>query len=207
MTRELCSKEWVVDKVRMVNQIKPKYCKWTPESTGMIDRDTYNRTVIGPYDQNPYSRCPAAAAPWLARCSTCCLNESFKLNMRPTHLMCGWGSYVLVSSGIFVVGRITSGISRIFLLYGCVKHMQSTLFMSIFSPFHTAHVVTLLNASCNFSVLAVGSFNAVYSDPSSTNSPAVIGISLCPLVLFGFCVGSFWFCLSSCLNISSSGML
>ena len=31
---------------RMVNQIKPKYRKWTPESTGTIDRDKYNRTVI-----------------------------------------------------------------------------------------------------------------------------------------------------------------
>ena len=52
MTRELCSEGWTVDKLRMVNQIKPKYRKWTPESTGTIDRDKCNRTVIGPYDQN-----------------------------------------------------------------------------------------------------------------------------------------------------------
>ena len=53
MTRELCSEGWAVDKVRMVNQIKPKYRKWTPEITGTIDRDKYNRTVIGPYDHEP----------------------------------------------------------------------------------------------------------------------------------------------------------
>ena len=47
MTRELCSEGWAVDdKVRMVGQIKPKYRKWSPESTGTIDRDKYNRTVI-----------------------------------------------------------------------------------------------------------------------------------------------------------------
>ena len=51
----------------------------------------------------------ATAAPRLARCSMCCLNESLESNMRPSHLMCGWGSYVLVSPGVFDVGRITRG--------------------------------------------------------------------------------------------------
>ena len=41
---------------------KPKYRKWTPESTGTIDRDKYNRTVIGPYDQNTYIYCVYGAA-------------------------------------------------------------------------------------------------------------------------------------------------
>ena len=27
---------------------RPKYCKWTPEITGMIDRDKYDKTVMGP---------------------------------------------------------------------------------------------------------------------------------------------------------------
>ena len=50
MTRERCSEGWAVDKFRMVNQIKPKYRKWTPEITEMIDRDKYDKTVIGPYE-------------------------------------------------------------------------------------------------------------------------------------------------------------
>ena len=66
---------------------------------------------------------PAAAAPQLARCCTCCLNDSFELKMRPSHLMCGWGSYVLVSLGVFDISRITGGLREIFLLYGLVKHM------------------------------------------------------------------------------------
>ena len=37
----------------MVNQIKPKHRKWTPEVTGAIDRDKYDKTVIGPYDHEP----------------------------------------------------------------------------------------------------------------------------------------------------------
>ena len=53
MTRELCSEGWAVDKVRMVSQIKPKYCKWTPGVTGMIDKDKCNRNVIDPYDYEP----------------------------------------------------------------------------------------------------------------------------------------------------------
>ena len=56
MTRERCSEGWAVDKLRMVNQIKPKHRKWTPEitgTTGTIDRDKYNSTVIGPYDHEP----------------------------------------------------------------------------------------------------------------------------------------------------------
>ena len=32
---------------RMVNQIKPKHHKWTPEITGMIDKD---KCMIEPYD-------------------------------------------------------------------------------------------------------------------------------------------------------------
>ena len=36
-----------------LNQLKPKHRKWTPEITGTIDRDKYNRTVIGPYDHEP----------------------------------------------------------------------------------------------------------------------------------------------------------
>ena len=53
MTRELCSEGWAVDKLRIVNQIKPKYRKWIPEITGTIDRDKYNENVIGPYDHEP----------------------------------------------------------------------------------------------------------------------------------------------------------
>ena len=53
MTREQCSEGWAVDKLRMVNQIKPKHRKWTPEITGTIDGDTYISTVIGPYDHEP----------------------------------------------------------------------------------------------------------------------------------------------------------
>ena len=50
MTRERCGEGWAVDKLRMVNRIKPKHRKWTPEITGMIDRDKYDKTVIGPYE-------------------------------------------------------------------------------------------------------------------------------------------------------------
>ena len=39
MTRECCSEVWTVDKIRMVNQIRPKYRNWTPEITGTIDKD------------------------------------------------------------------------------------------------------------------------------------------------------------------------
>ena len=52
MTRALCSEGWMVDKVRMINQIKPKYRKWTPEITE-VDRDECNRKVIDPYDYEP----------------------------------------------------------------------------------------------------------------------------------------------------------
>ena len=34
----------------MVNHIKPKHRKWTPEITETIDRDKYDKTVIGPYE-------------------------------------------------------------------------------------------------------------------------------------------------------------
>ena len=34
-----------------------------------------------------------------------------------------WVSYILVSPGVFDVGRVTGGIGGIFLLYGRVKHM------------------------------------------------------------------------------------
>ena len=53
MTRERCSEGWAVDKLRMVNQIKPKHRNWTPEVTGTIDRDKYDRTVINLYDHEP----------------------------------------------------------------------------------------------------------------------------------------------------------
>ena len=39
MTKECCGEVWTVDKLRIVNQIKPKHCKWTPEITGTIDKD------------------------------------------------------------------------------------------------------------------------------------------------------------------------
>ena len=32
---------------------KTKHRKWTPEITGTIDRDKYNRNVIDPYDHEP----------------------------------------------------------------------------------------------------------------------------------------------------------
>ena len=41
MTRECCSEVWAVGKIRMVNQIRPKHRKWTPEITGMIDKDKF----------------------------------------------------------------------------------------------------------------------------------------------------------------------
>ena len=53
MTRELCSEGWAVDKVRIINQIKPKYRKWTPGVTRTIDKDKCNRSVIDPYDYEP----------------------------------------------------------------------------------------------------------------------------------------------------------
>ena len=53
MTRELCSEGWAVDKVRIMNQIKPKYRKWTPGVTRTIDKDKSNRSVIDPYDYEP----------------------------------------------------------------------------------------------------------------------------------------------------------
>jgi hypothetical protein len=65
----------------------------------------------------------AAAAPWLARCCMCCLNNSLESNMIPSHLKCSWGSYLLVSPGAFDVGRSIGGIGGIFLLCGHVKHM------------------------------------------------------------------------------------
>ena len=43
MTRERCSKGWVVDKLEMMNQTKPKHSKWAPETTGTIDRDKYDK--------------------------------------------------------------------------------------------------------------------------------------------------------------------
>ena len=42
-----------MNKLRIVNQIKPKHSKWNPEMTGTIDRDKYNGTVIGLYDHEP----------------------------------------------------------------------------------------------------------------------------------------------------------
>ena len=40
VTRERCSEGWAVEKLRIVNQIKPKHRKWTPEITGtFIDMD------------------------------------------------------------------------------------------------------------------------------------------------------------------------
>ena len=53
MTRELCSEGWAVDKLQMVNQIRPQHRKWTPEVIGTIDRDKYDGTVIDPYDHEP----------------------------------------------------------------------------------------------------------------------------------------------------------
>ena len=53
MTRELCSEGWAVDKLRIINQIKPKYRKWTPKVTRTIDKDKCNRSVIDPYDYEP----------------------------------------------------------------------------------------------------------------------------------------------------------
>ena len=53
MTGEPCSEGWAVDKLRMVNQIEPKHRKWTPEITGTIDRDKYNRPVIGHMTHEP----------------------------------------------------------------------------------------------------------------------------------------------------------
>ena len=53
MTRERCSEGWAVDKLRMVNQIKTKHRKWTPGVAGTIDKDKYNRNVIGSYDYKP----------------------------------------------------------------------------------------------------------------------------------------------------------
>ena len=53
MIRERCSEGWAVDKLRMVNQIKPKHREWTLGDTGTIDRDKYNRNVIDPYDHEP----------------------------------------------------------------------------------------------------------------------------------------------------------
>ena len=50
MIRERCSEGWAVGKFRMVNQIKPKHRKWTPEITGTIDRDKYDKIVIGSYE-------------------------------------------------------------------------------------------------------------------------------------------------------------
>ena len=57
MTRELCSEGWVVDKVRIMSQIEPKYRKWTPGVTGTIDKDKCNRSVIDPYDYEPLMMC------------------------------------------------------------------------------------------------------------------------------------------------------
>ena len=69
MTRELCSEGWAVDKVRIMNQIKPKYRKWTPGVTRTIDKDKCNRSVIDPYDYEPLqllsilgSSCPLDAS-------------------------------------------------------------------------------------------------------------------------------------------------
>ena len=53
MTKERYGEGWAVDKLRMVNQIKLKHRKWTPEITGTIDRGKYNSTVIGPYGHEP----------------------------------------------------------------------------------------------------------------------------------------------------------
>ena len=57
MTRERCSEGWAVDKLRMVDQIKPKHRRWTPGITGTINRDKYNSTVISPYDHQSLHLC------------------------------------------------------------------------------------------------------------------------------------------------------
>ena len=52
----------------MVNQIKPKHRKWTPEITGIIGRDKYDRTVIGPYGHGVLTIMgPSARAVLIAR--------------------------------------------------------------------------------------------------------------------------------------------
>ena len=45
---------------------KPKHRKWTPEITGMVDRDKYNRTVVGPHDHEPIHVGWRAITGWLA---------------------------------------------------------------------------------------------------------------------------------------------
>ena len=42
-----------MDKLRIMNQIKPKYRKWTAGVTRTIDKDKCNRSVIDPYDYEP----------------------------------------------------------------------------------------------------------------------------------------------------------
>ena len=52
----------------MVNQIKLKHRKWTPEITGMIGRDKSDNTVIGPYEHGVLTVVgPSARAVLIAR--------------------------------------------------------------------------------------------------------------------------------------------
>ena len=65
--------------------------------------------------------------------------------------------------------------------------------MLIFSPFCPAHAMTFSKAVFSLLALVVGLLDAVYRDPSSTNSPAVIGVML--------------FCLYSMVGVGSSQFL
>ena len=57
MTRERCSEGWVVDG----EPNKTQTSQMDPKITGTIDRDKYNRTVIGPYDHGPLHPPPLAS--------------------------------------------------------------------------------------------------------------------------------------------------
>ena len=51
--RERCSEGIGGGQVKDGEPNKPKHRKWTPEITGMIDRDKYDKTVMGPYEHGP----------------------------------------------------------------------------------------------------------------------------------------------------------
>ena len=88
MTRELCSEGWAVDKVRIMNQIKPKYLKWTPGVTRTIDKDKCNRSVIDPYDYEPLHQNSTQALKKRRVASLCLVSPQLiwtAYNHTPTH--------------------------------------------------------------------------------------------------------------------------
>ena len=110
MTRERRSEGWAVDKIRMVNQIKPKHCKWTPEFTGAIDRDIYDRTVTDLYDHGVPTTSPSES-----------LHGEIDIRLGPRHPL-RLPRYLVPKEGIRSAGRVD--MQRSIHVFGTTTHCR-----------------------------------------------------------------------------------